>query len=618
MLERIPKIVLLFGIVAIIQSANAFDSFEIKKNDCPTLPECLGLVSDLAGPNGELGMSSDSVGLADKIATLGDDAIDPAFKLIDSEHSGVVKIGESILGESDFLDDSHLDAILSLLDQRPELTGLPRALGSIDSLRAAEESLRRYLASGSNGNQYFVAVKAHNERVIPFLVKAIKCEYRCDDKAYSLISSAIKELGKDSRGAVAEKAAKLISDESASDELVSNVLSLFYSIGEIDIDVESSLESLFETRPSLRPLEIEMALVGVYSKRSGEIFSNWLNGSDLSFDAIARVIFQRADVAYDAGPTLERFLKSDDEEIVRRTIGLLGAIGYLKSVPKILPFLKDSTDIFINISAIDALGNLKAIDAKDELSKIVSSYWYPPIRQIALTSLEKIDGTFKERDEFLWDGAIIPVMGLWGDIQLCEEITKKKVDESQNIKLYRSHAEIKLSSLAFESEIVGYTAFDEEAQVKDAELKGEKPFIEVNPSNIVEVREPDIRIPHVALKHELGWLAGTDKGEWVGEVVFIDKNKHTHFILKDNVEDIYNLGDRYFVVAGTSHLGLSDGSVYELFLKGNGWDFKKIHSLPDTPFSSWIVESGEVLINTYAGNILLSPEGVLSMAECAD
>ena len=372
-----------------------------------------------------------------------------------------------------------------------------------------------------------------------------------------------------------------------------------------------------DKRPELR-LSIEHALIGIHSQRSGKIFAKWLKYGD--FDrGILRQISSRSDVSHDAGPELVKLLDLEDDEIVRDVIELLGEIGYRNSIEQILPFITQNTDIFMNASALSALGNLKASTVNIELKKIARSHWYPPIRDIAKTAINKIDGVYAEpqdiSDEF---DEIIPILGMWGDMELCEKITKRKIDQPKNIKLYKQYAEAQLKLLAINTEIVGYTAFDEEQQIKEAESKGEQVLIEVNSSNMIEVRESVVRIPHVALKYEDGWLVGTDSGEWGGELAFIDKDKNMQLILKDNIEDIYKLENRYFVVAGLSHMILSRGTIYELFDQDGDWTYKKIHSLPAAPFSLWIVESGEVLINTNAGNILLSPEGSLSMAECIE
>ena len=125
------------------------------------------------------------------------------------------------------------------------------------------------------------------------------------------------------------------------------------------------------------------------------------------------------------------------------------------------------------------------------------------------------------------------------------------------------------------------------------------------------------QIPDVALKIEDGWLAGSDRGEWGGELVFIPNTGKTVTLINKNVEDIYKFGDKYVVVSGLAHMLLNDGEVFQLNRKDNLWYIEPWINLPGAPASSWLVDTGELLVNTYSGgSILISKNGDLRMAPC--
>ncbi|MGK0442468.1 MAG: hypothetical protein ACJA0N_002279, partial [Pseudohongiellaceae bacterium] len=86
----------------------------------------------------------------------------------------------------------------------------------------------------------------------------------------------------------------------------------------------------------------------------------------------------------------------------------------------------------------------------------------------------------------------------------------------------------------------------------------------------------------------------------------------------ENIEDIYSFGDRYVAVTGLSHFGFGRGIVYEVYLNGDkSWIAKPWRVLPNAPARSWLVETGELFIDTYGGgSLLLAKNGDFRMATC--
>ncbi|MFL0798443.1 MAG: hypothetical protein K6L73_13250 [Cellvibrionaceae bacterium] len=202
-------------------------------------------------------------------------------------------------------------------------------------------------------------------------------------------------------------------------------------------------------------------------------------------------------------------------------------------------------------------------------------------------------------------------------VPTCRDVPLKKLVDLPVVKFQRRRHRDELSELAYKSYIHGYSADDEEEQL--AKTPGPGGFVEINEGNIIEVREDIKQIPDVAIQVDGGWLAGSDRGEWDGELMYIPDDGKTVKLLSDNVTDLYLFGDHYIALAGLVHITMNRGSIYSIKRSDNAWYVGNWISLPGAPKSSWLVETGELLINTYdAGSILLSESGGMRMAPCEE
>ena len=92
------------------------------------------------------------------------------------------------------------------------------------------------------------------------------------------------------------------------------------------------------------------------------------------------------------------------------------------------------------------------------------------------------------------------------------------IEESSSKKLRYGTSKKKLESLSYKSEIIGYGVSDEEEQKQKA---AGKDIVEVTPGNMVRHVESIDQVPGIALRAANGWLAGSSRGEWGGELVFV-------------------------------------------------------------------------------------------------
>lgn len=109
-------------------------------------------------------------------------------------------------------------------------------------------------------------------------------------------------------------------------------------------------------------------------------------------------------------------------------------------------------------------------------------------------------------------------------------------------------------------------------------------------------------------------LAGSNNGEFGGELVLIDTNDRVVLIGEMNVEDIYEMPFGLVVISGLAHMASNEGEVN---LITNNFKLTKLFSLIGMPVSSWKLNNGDLLINSYpSGSQVLTQSGHLKRVEC--
>ncbi|UTH34979.1 hypothetical protein NLY39_15005 [Pseudomonas sp. KHPS1] len=122
--------------------------------------------------------------------------------------------------------------------------------------------------------------------------------------------------------------------------------------------------------------------------------------------------------------------------------------------------------------------------------------------------------------------------------------------------------------------------------------------------------------PNVAVKMGNGWLTGSNRGEWGGELAFVDANGTPEILLKDNIQNIYQTDNGTIVIAGLSHLVSSSGRIYLVTKNGSSLDYRILFGLDAAPEESWMTGSGDIYINTSYGATILKSDGTLQRALC--
>ncbi len=111
-------------------------------------------------------------------------------------------------------------------------------------------------------------------------------------------------------------------------------------------------------------------------------------------------------------------------------------------------------------------------------------------------------------------------------------------------------------------------------------------------------------------------LAGSNRGEFGGELVLIDENNQIIIIGDINVQNIHVMQFGAVVVSGLAHGSQNFGAIH--FVNEN-FKLEKIFGLTGMPVSSWFLENGDLLINSYPDSVqVLTKVGFLMRVQCID
>ena len=124
--------------------------------------------------------------------------------------------------------------------------------------------------------------------------------------------------------------------------------------------------------------------------------------------------------------------------------------------------------------------------------------------------------------------------------------------------------------------------------------------------------------PHVAILAFDGWLFGSDLGEFGGALYYRDHPKADVFLAFTNIEDIFQMPFG-FVATTARYPEMSYPGVGQILLvqqvQGKV-QAKHLHNLPAAATSSWLLKSGELLVNTLEGSVILGKDKSLRRVTC--
>ena len=319
--------------------------------------------------------------------------------------------------------------------------------------------------------------------------------------------------------------------------------------------------------------------------------------------------------ARDAAPALIALLSAPDLDGPdwdrrRQAARALGYIGEPAATDALVTALRDPSDVIVNWVAAESLGKLRARPARKALVDTASTHWHPAVRDAARRALQSLDDDSPintrgaERHEFF--------MQLADEALECGDPDLVRITSSDIDKRDSRHQPDRLNELRYQTLPAEPEAFGEDVGSRFAGCTANAP------AHAPRNRQNVMTTPQVALRIGTSWLAGTDRGEWGGELVWIRADGQATQLLAANVFDIVRLGPHVVAVTGLAHLGTNDGMLYIVAqdehdnLQATPW-----RALPAAPKDAALTHDGQLMVNTYGGGaVLIDPTGRMTMAPC--
>jgi HEAT repeat protein len=581
---------------------------------CETKAECLSELREASGS--KRGMSRDDQALAKRLQSFGPELIPELIEILADPNQSAAELAAYVIRDSEHIDVRYLREIKAGLDRG--LGWLAPALCAMDGDEPAREAVARFLVSeGAPHNQEAFAVERCGRRAIPFIVDAARCKADCDQRVYWNLGAVLNDMGEE-RLQAAPGLLRIATDPAASHDEAVGALLMISRLGQDSGDLSLRLLGLRERRIDLVEA-IDDALVGIRSQAAGQILAERLK--DQPNYLALRDLAQVGPAAAGTGPAVVDLLDHPDWTIRVNAARALGFIGYADAAGPLIRLLDDPVDVRLNWLAAESLGRLAVPEAIPALRSIADSHWYPPVRAAAKSAIEHIEHRTPYERKFHLNNfplEFFDYQALGHEQDACERPLPRQVAESPQRKLHAPIASKALESLAFTRLEIRFRGMPaDEAGMEGDE--GHNP-IEAATGNFVEQRIAKVQIPHVALRVENGWLVGSNRGEWGGELAFIPDNGPAQILLNENVEDIYELGGQVVALTGLAHLMSNHGTVHALARGASGkWSATPWRALPGAPQSSWPVDTGEVLINVASGGtLLLRQDGTFRISPCTD
>ena len=113
-----------------------------------------------------------------------------------------------------------------------------------------------------------------------------------------------------------------------------------------------------------------------------------------------------------------------------------------------------------------------------------------------------------------------------------------------------------------------------------------------------------------------GLLVAWHSGEWGGGLEYLtDDGRHETLIDEENVHAIFDLGGHTYALAGLSHLGLNNGSLWRIDIANRKPTAQMIAALPGGMPDAWsLVDGKAMLVATVSDDIAILPDGRIEAA----
>jgi HEAT repeat protein len=555
---------------------------------CATVETCLARARQVADPDGGISPSEEAV--AEKLQGLGPLSIAPTIELLRDPNENVRELAGYILRDMPGLGPEHLGPLERAVEAGDGW--LPPAIASIGTPSAIRFLVEQLREEPETHTQLTYAFEKLGPAAFPHLLDLYHCVTACDERLLSVVAFIFSEI-KDKAAATVEPLEKIAADSSAPLLARRHAIRTLGALGPTARPAVRTLIEMSRQEPAELQADARAAVVGIGGVGTGEVLAASLESSKQKL-LVLRDIAALREGGREAGSRVVDLLMSGDRTVRVAAARTLGVIGYRPSASALIAALDDPDDWRLVYVAAEALGRLREPDARAALMATARAHWYPPVRDAATAALTALDAKPARRTtEPVSASEFFDYEHAGRDYPSCADKTNyPAMQPSAEILDPAGQPEL-ARQLAYEREVVGWGADGKHTSKQRT-------------------------IPEVGIRVEAGWLVGSDQGEWGGELVLKPEAGPTKTVLDTNIASVHVLGDaRIVAVTGLAHLVVDAGRLYTITCdsaatcRAIAWK-----QLPGAPRSSWITDTGELLVNTTQGSVLVAPDGSMRMAPC--
>jgi HEAT repeat protein len=516
-----------------------------------------------------IGITKEEQAVAAKLQALGSMTIPYLLPLLRDRNGDIRDLTSYTLRNMEGLTEKHLDLLIESC--RRDGGWLPTAIAKIGTPQAVTFLVAELVRDRTPMTQFTGAIEILGEKAVPQLIQVYQEEKGWDDKLEMTMISVFTELGEKAVAAI-DPLLEIANDEAARRSKRMHAINTIGSIGIAARRAVPSLQKLQQNGDEQIRVAAVAAIISIGSPEATPILLERLKGADGSLQKIG-LIFEIVSLKPDGkavGSTIAKFLTDIDGEVRTVAAIALGYAGYQEAADDLIHMLGEEEDWRIVFGAAGSLGRLKSKEAMPSLTLVSTDHWYPPVREAALKAIKAVRGGVivdaQVRSDFHAEFFSYSRVG-W-------EVESLEEDEANLIQF-------PMAAIAEPSSIVTLKA-NQKAEM------GEQCGIEVND----------------------GYLIGSDRGEWGGEIRFVDFKGHSRVIVRANTEAIYQTSQGVMAVTGLAHLGTNNGCVYKINKGADGrWTAIAWRTFPGAPKFSRALKDGRILISCHGGIVLVSPDG---------
>lgn len=521
--------------------------------------------------NPEYGISGQEVEAAGKLQAIGPEAIPSLLHLLNDSNAHVRRAASFALGDIKGLEEADLTILINAFLR--DCGSISRAIANVGGSRATDFLVAQLLHDSDSSYDIGSAFEILGKKAVPSLLTLYRPGTAWPDQFDSTMYGVFRRLGANASGAVAPLLA-IASDEHAEMDVRIHAIKALGYIGLPAERIVPDLQQLMKSDDATIASEAKMAIIVMGGESSVPILLGELAhaDSDTSRDSWIRQIGILEARGRTAGPTIVRYFDNGNWESRVGAVRTVGFIDYSPAVPDLIHLLECRDDWRVVLGAIESLGRLNSKEALPALTKTSLTHWYPPVRDAAKLAIEALKGAGVSRT--------YPQEGPWHP----DAFDYTHFGALQETLGPEEHAQVRLPVLATREAI---------------------------PKEIVAREEQNRKGGTICCATvEDGYLVGTNRGEWGGEITLYTTAQPPQVIFGSNTEAIYKTPRGIYAITGLAHLRGNHGVIHEPKHEPDGrWQAVPWRALPGAPIFSFLLKDGGLFVNCVSGMVQISPEG---------